>query len=95
MERWVKLGRLTEQHPDMLFGDLMEHLTPEKHFFNRADDTPLAQGKDANYEKESVRMMMIMLIYALNRHCPNHPYVGQAMDLMTQLGMHKVTDTLR
>lgn len=95
VERWAKLGRLAEEYPDMLSGDLITFLNTGKYPSVSSEDAPLAHGKDAEYEAENVRMMMKMLVYALNRHSPNHSCVGKAMSLMKRLGMHKLTDVLR
>ncbi|EIY9028028.1 TPA: hypothetical protein UL576_004091 [Klebsiella pneumoniae] len=95
VERWVKLGKLAEEHPDMLSGDLIAYLNNGEYPSTSAEDAPLSQGKDAEYEAENVRMMMKMLVYALNRHSPNHSCVGKATSLMKRLGMYKLTDILR
>ncbi|MBQ0600895.1 hypothetical protein J7S78_13940 [Klebsiella oxytoca] len=95
VERWAKLGKLAEEHPDMLSGDLIAYLNKGEYPSVRVEDVPLPEGKDAEYEAENVRMMMKMLVYALNRHSPNHSCVGKAMSLMKRLGMHKLTDVLR
>ncbi|WP_435322417.1 hypothetical protein [Klebsiella sp. HN106] len=95
VERWAKLGKLAEEHPDMLSGDLIAYLNNGEYPSVSVEDVPRPEGKDAEYEAENVRMMMKMLVYALNRHSPNHSCVGKAMTLMKRLGMHKLTDVLR
>lgn len=95
VDRWAKLGKLAEEHPDMLAGDLIAYLNTGEYPSITAEDAPLPQGEKAKYESENVRMMMKMLVYALNRHSPNHSCVNKAMSLMKRLGMHKLTDVLR
>lgn len=95
VERWATLGKLSEEHPDMLAGDLVEYINTGMYPSVSAVDAPLPQGADAEYEAENVRMMMKMLVYALNRREPNHSCVVKAKSLMKRLGMSKITDILR
>lgn len=95
VERWAKLGQLAEEHPDMLAGDLIAYLVEGEYPSIHPDDAPLPEGEAAEYEATNVRMMMKMLVYALNRRAPNHSSVLKAKSLMKRLGMHKLTDVLR
>ena len=93
--RWVKLGKLAEEHPDMLAGDLITYLRTGEYPSTSIEDAPLSEGQALEYEAENVRMMMKMLVYALKQRAPGHSCIEKAMGLMKRLGMHKITDVLR
>ncbi len=95
IERWVMLGKLAEENPDMLAGDLSSYLSTGTYPSTAVEDAPLPAGGEIEYESQNVRMMMKVLIYKLNRLAPNNDKSVQAMGLMKRLGMYSITDVLR
>ncbi|EOC0011610.1 hypothetical protein ACI0X9_003295 [Cronobacter turicensis] len=92
--RWAMLGKLAEEHPHMMTGDLVAYLKEGEYPSTLLTDAP-AQPGCSESENASVRMMMKVLIYALKQRCPEHHSIGRAMDLMKRLGMSHMTDVLR
>ncbi|EGT5675404.1 hypothetical protein AGJ34_20780 [Cronobacter dublinensis subsp. dublinensis] len=92
--RWAKLGKLAEEHPDMLAGDLIAYLKAGEYPSTSLADAPSQPGCRES-DNASLRMMMKVLVYTLHQRCPDHKNIVKAMDLMKRLGMYKMSDILR